>query len=61
MYKHVKMTKLQIQKIENISHITCSKACYPLVERVKKIINVNRFQQRDKGLCMMGKEKHVNL
>jgi len=55
------MTKLQIQKIENISHITCSKACYPLVERVKKIINVNRFQQRDKGLCMMGKEKHVNL
>ena len=38
MYKHViKMSQLQIQRIEKISHITCFTACYPLVKREKNM------------------------
>ena len=50
----------QIQRIVKISHITCFMACCLWVKRVKKIMNVNCFLQKDKELCMMEKEKYAN-
>jgi len=60
MYKHV-IKMPQIQRIRKISHIICLRVCYPLIERVKNIMNVYHFQQRDKRLCVKRNKKHVNV
>lgn len=55
MYKHViKMS--QLQRIWKISHITCFRACWSLIERVQKIIMSTIFNEEMRDFAWWNKK-----